>query len=219
MDHEIVDCNLTEKEGEAQYDIGFKTLKPTGFVSRRCLINKNHHHFARPLPRKSRTVDRDGCYYRRPASVLAATPFIENLPNPHIVLLAPPPGTPGSVAHYPVDYPSYKFHSAPYIPAHIMLIVQEVDACMYCLSRDTVRAWTRPSWGWVAFLADYSSHHSEEEWGSARKRVWERYKFQHYQETGEFPIFWVGIEKGLRGKGWVRFTCACFFPFFLFPTP
>ena len=145
-------------------------------------------------------MDRDGCHYRRPASVLAAIPFVEDLPNPHTVLPAPPPGTPGSDANYPVDYPSYKFDAAPYIPAHIMPIVQEVEPSMYCLSEDTVRAWTRPSWGWVGFRADYSRH-SEEEWESVRKRVWERYKFQHYQEMDKFRILWVEDRERFEGKG------------------
>ena len=58
-------------------------------------------------------MDRDGCHYRRPASVLPATPLVKDLPIPPTVLPVP---APGSTPHYLVDYLTYKFDSAPHIP-------------------------------------------------------------------------------------------------------
>ena len=59
-------------------------------------------------------------------------------------------------------------------------------------------AWTRPSWGWVAFRTDNSI--SNEEWAKVRRRIWERYKFQSYSEPEKFRILWVALDLESQGE-------------------
>ena len=79
-------------------------------------------------------MDRDGYLYRRPAFILAAIPFLKDLPNPHTVrhVLAT-----GSAAHDLVDHLTYKSDSAPYFSVRPLPIGQQVDASMCYLGQLT----------------------------------------------------------------------------------
>lgn len=159
------------------------------------------------------------CYHKhRPGSVLSTLPFTDQtLPAPHTNLPFPslaPSGSDPDPNYYLLDYPAWRFNSPPYVPPDKREIVLRDDPHITELQKDTIRAWTRPSWGWVGFRTDYDTV-TEAEWAKVKRRLWERYKFQSYQEPDKFRILWVEDRERLGGaslnvvRRWVLNLTTC----------
>ncbi|KAF8148859.1 hypothetical protein B0H34DRAFT_863213 [Crassisporium funariophilum] len=134
-------------------------------------------------------------YTRLTQAALATIPFVEALPDPHIVLdvAVPKPGEPN------YRKPTYRHRKKPfYIPPNFLAIIDNTDPNHMDLGFDQPRCWTRPSWGWVGFRIDYS--HTDDEWAAVKKRIWERYKYNQYSDVEKFRILWIEDRERFEGK-------------------
>ncbi|KAF8166042.1 hypothetical protein B0H34DRAFT_856240 [Crassisporium funariophilum] len=137
-------------------------------------------------------------YTRLTQAALATIPFVEALPDPHIMLdvAVPKLGEPN------YREPTYMHDMKPfYIPPNFLAIMDNTDQDQRDLGPDQPRCWTRPSWGWVGFRIDYS--HTDDEWAAVKKRVWERYRYNRYSDVEKFRILWIEDSSIHKIRNWL----------------